>query len=272
MQDQDNKKTKEQLLKEIAELRTQIAELEQWKTERIRLWARVEESSRYAENILETARDSFLVLDADLKVISANRYFYDTFKVKPEETIGQFIFDLGNQQWDISRLRILLENVLPKSTKFDNYEVEHNFQAIGHKTMLLNARQIYRKDVGTKMILLAIEDITERKEMDETIRRQATHDSLTGLPNRMLFMDHFTLALNQAHRYRAILAVMFLDLDQFKSINDTKGHNIGDKLLKSIADRLRACVRNTDTVARMGGDEYLILLTIRLSRKSKSRL
>ena len=146
MQDQDNKKTKEQLLKEIAELRTQTAELEQWKTERIRLWARVEESSRYAESILETAHDSFLVLDADLKVISANRYFYDTFKVKPEETIGQFIYDLGNQQWDISRLRILLENVLPKSTKFDNYEVEHNFQDIGHVEEIHHQTVLDRED------------------------------------------------------------------------------------------------------------------------------
>jgi two-component system cell cycle sensor histidine kinase PleC len=101
-----------------------------------------------------------LVLDSDLKIISANRNFYRTFEVTPGETIGSFIYDLGNKQWDIPKLRELLEDILPEKEAFDDFEVEHNFQDIGHKVMLLNARELYRKDIGTKMILLAIEDIT----------------------------------------------------------------------------------------------------------------
>jgi PAS domain S-box-containing protein len=167
MKDKDKKK--DQLKKELVELRIKTAELEQWKIERIRLWARVEESSKYIESILETTHEPFVVLDEDLKVISANRSFYDTFKVKPEETVGQFIYNLGNQQWNTSRLRILLEDIIPKDSKFYNYEVEHYFPAIGQKTMLLNARQIYRKDVGTHMILLAIEDITEHKKIENEL-------------------------------------------------------------------------------------------------------
>ena len=120
------------------------------------------------EDIFETVREPLLVLDADLNILSANRSFYNIFKVEQEETIGHLIFDVGNKQWDIPALRTLLEEILPAHKRFDNYEVEHDFPAIGHKTMLLNARQIYREDVGTQMILLAIE-VTERKRLDNLL-------------------------------------------------------------------------------------------------------
>jgi len=110
-----------------------------------------------------------LVLDADLKIISANRNFYKTFKVTPDETIGSFIYDLGNKQWNIPKLRELLEEVLPEKEAFNDFEVSHTFQDIGHKIMLLNARQIYRKETSAKMILLAIEDITERKRLENLL-------------------------------------------------------------------------------------------------------
>ena len=122
------------------------------------------------KDIFETVREPLLVLDADLNILSANRSFYNTFKVEQGETIGHLIFDVGNKQWDIPALRTLLEEILPAQKLFDNYEVEHYFPAIGHKTMLLNARQIYREDVGTQMILLAIEDITGRKRLEDLLR------------------------------------------------------------------------------------------------------
>ncbi|MEW5744310.1 MAG: EAL domain-containing protein [Nitrospirota bacterium] len=103
-------------------------------------------------------------------------------------------------------------------------------------------------------------DITERKRMEETIRYQAYHDALTGLPNRMLFNDHLTLELTQARRHATRLAVLFLDLDRFKMINDTLGHQVGDELLGEVALRLKVCVRQSDTVARLGGDEFAVLL------------
>ncbi|MEI7672749.1 MAG: PAS domain-containing protein, partial [Deltaproteobacteria bacterium] len=121
------------------------------------------ESSRYAESIVETVREPLLVLDADLKIISANRSFYRSFQVAPAETIGSFIYDLGNGQWNIPSLRELLETILPKKTTFDDYEVEHDFTTIGKRTMLLNARQIQRVLGKERIILLAIEDITELK-------------------------------------------------------------------------------------------------------------
>lgn len=104
-------------------------------------------------------------------------------------------------------------------------------------------------------------DITERKEAEQTIRHLAYHDSLTGLPNRLLFQDRFSQALLHSHRNREMLAMLFLDLDRFKTINDTLGHAFGDRLLKGVAERLSSCLREGDTIARLGGDEFMILLT-----------
>ena len=103
-------------------------------------------------------------------------------------------------------------------------------------------------------------DLEDRKRVELSIRHMAHHDALTGLPNRTLFRDRLTHAMAQADRYHQILAVLFLDLDRFKAINDTLGHNVGDQLLKMAAERLRSCVRDCDTVARLGGDEFTIIV------------
>ena len=167
----DDDKTMEQLVRELVELRSQNDELKKSITRFKSVELVAQEAFHYAENIVETVRDPLLVMDADLKIISANHNFYRTFKVTPDKTMGNYIYDLGNKQWDIPRLRELLEDVLPEHEAFDNFEVDHNFQDIGHKIMLLNARQIYRKDIGAKMILLAIEDITERKEIENGLEK-----------------------------------------------------------------------------------------------------
>ncbi len=115
------------------------------------------------DKILGSVRGPLVVLDSDLKVIKANHSFYRTFKVKPEGTEGALIYNLGNRQWDIPKLRELLEDILPQNTTFNDFEVEHNFETIGRKIMHLNARRIYREPKQTRMILLSIEDVTERE-------------------------------------------------------------------------------------------------------------
>lgn len=211
------------------------------------------------EGIVETIREPLLVLDRDLRIVTASRSFYEFFKVKPEETVGQFIYDLGDKQWNISKLRELLETILPQQTAFDNYEVEHDFVTIGRRTLLLNARQIEREVGKERIILLAIEDITERKKYEEKIQQMAFHDSLTGLPNRKLFSDRLGIVLAQAKRNKKKVGIVMLDLDNFKDVNDTLGHDVGDTLLKAVAERLSVILRKSDTVARFGGDEFVLI-------------
>jgi diguanylate cyclase (GGDEF)-like protein/PAS domain S-box-containing protein len=127
--------------------------------------------SEYSDSIINIVREPLIILNQDLRVVTASRSFYEVFKVKPEETVGQLIYDLGNKQWDIPRLRELLETILPEKATFDNYEVEHDFADIGRRIMLLNARQIERASGKERIILLAIEDITERKQTEDALRQ-----------------------------------------------------------------------------------------------------
>ena len=129
------------------------------------------EALDYAQSVVETVREPLLVLTGDLKVVSANKSFYQTFQVNPQETEGRFIYDLGNRQWDIPKLRKLLEEIIPENTIFEGFEVDHFFPAIGRKTMLLNARRIEQKGKRAHLILLAIEDITIRKQAEETLKK-----------------------------------------------------------------------------------------------------
>ncbi len=143
-----------------------------------------------ADSIVDTVREPLLVLSADLRVRKANRSFYRTFKVTPEETVGRLIYDLGNQQWDIPWLRKLLEEVLPQDSAFDDFEVEHVFPAIGRKFMLLNARRICRQDNQTEFILLAIEDTSERRQAEEARREiESRYTSLVkNIKDHSIFM------------------------------------------------------------------------------------
>jgi len=138
-----------------------------------------DESREYAESIINTVREPLIAMDQDLRVVSVSRSFYEVFRVKPEETVGQLIYDLGNKQWDIPKLRELLETILPQKTTFDNYEVEHDFAGIGRRIMLLNARQIHRVLGKKRIILLAIEDITERREIETGLEK--AHEELKAL-------------------------------------------------------------------------------------------
>jgi PAS domain S-box-containing protein len=166
---EDKKKSKELLVQELTELRTQFAILKKSMTESKSDGLLTEEALSYAESILETIREPLLVLDKDMKVISASRNFYNMFSVNPDETIGSDLFDLGNKQWNIPKLRELLETIIPREANFDNYEVEHVFDSIGRRVMLLNARQIQRASGKDRIILLAIEDITERKRLEDLL-------------------------------------------------------------------------------------------------------
>jgi PAS domain S-box-containing protein len=131
-------------------------------SERQRLVQGVEEALVFAEGIVQTVREPLVVLDMDLRVKMANFSFYRTFHVTPQETEGHSLFELGNHQWDIPRLRELLEEILPRNTHFNDFKVDHEFEDIGYRSMVLNARQLKPVSGRLGMILLAIEDATDR--------------------------------------------------------------------------------------------------------------
>jgi len=128
------------------------------------------------DNIMGSIREPLVVLDSDLKIVKANRSFYQTFDIKPDETEGILIYDLGNRQWNIPKLRELLEDILPGNDIFNDFEVEYDFETIGRKIMHLNARRIYTKTNRTQLILLAIEDVTEReyykRDLEELVKKR----------------------------------------------------------------------------------------------------
>jgi two-component system CheB/CheR fusion protein len=126
----------------------------------------IESAREFAESIVTTVREPLIVLNADLHVRSANRSFYETFQVEPPETEDRFIYELGDGQWNIPALRTLLEEIIPQNSSFNDFEVEHDFETIGRKTMLLNARR-FPPEGKWDLILLAIADITERKRLEQ---------------------------------------------------------------------------------------------------------
>lgn len=129
-----------------------------------------------AQGIVDTVREPVLVLDNELRVIAASRSFYSAFRVHPEETKGKLLYALGDGQWDIPKLRVLLEKIIPDQGVMEGYEVEHEFPGLGHRTMCLNARQVFYEEGANATILLGIEDITDRRvlerEKDDLLREK----------------------------------------------------------------------------------------------------
>jgi chemotaxis protein methyltransferase CheR len=135
----------------------------------------MEDAQTLAQAIVNTISEPFVMLDDQFRVLAANRSFYDEFKVDPEQTRDRVLYALGDGQWDIPALRVLLETIIPERTAMDDFEVEHDFPGVGRRTMLLNARQVIYGDNATKTILLAFQDITPRRaierEKEELLRR-----------------------------------------------------------------------------------------------------
>ena len=154
----------------------------------------------FAEAIVETVREPLVILDHNLQVMKANRTFYETFQASREETEQRLIYDLGNEQWNIPKLRELLESILPASATFRDFEVTHEFEHVGRKVMLINASEIFNPSSQARTILLAIEDVTDRKEAEEALR--ATNVEL----------EHFAYALTHDLQEPLRMVVIFTEL------------------------------------------------------------
>src|SRR5687767_13990 len=157
----------------------------------------VEDIQNYAMNIVDTVREPLLILDTSLRVHSANQAFYQTFHVSSEETENQLIYELGNGQWDIPDLRTLLEDIVPMSSVFNDFELEHDFPVIGRRVMLLNARKL-RQGSHAELLVLAMEDVTERRRAEGEVAK-AKEVAETANRTKSLFLA------NMSHELRTPL-------------------------------------------------------------------
>jgi len=191
------------------------------------------------------------------RILMANPAFLRMFGISPEEEITKI--DPAKYYFNVAD-REQFSKTLFSQGSLTGYEIRFQ-KADGTPVWGAMTAQVVYEGNGNNAACFncVIEDITERKKSEETIRRLAYYDSLTGLPNRTLFRDRFTMALARADRDKEKVVLMMFDLDHFKNVNDTMGHPVGDLLLKAVADRLRSHLRKSDTIARLGGDEFTVI-------------
>jgi diguanylate cyclase (GGDEF)-like protein/PAS domain S-box-containing protein len=193
----------------------------------------------------------------DGRILDCNESFAQIFGYRSREEVlslpaWDFYLTAEDRKTSLARLK--------ERKSLTNYEQCLRRKDGSHVWVLENGNLIEGQDGKPGIIEGTIIDITERKRAEEKVKHLAFHDSLTGLPNRLLFSDRLRVGMVHANRYREKLAVLFLDIDRFKVINDSLGHSIGDELLRRIAERVGGCIRQEDTIARLGGDEFTVLL------------
>jgi diguanylate cyclase (GGDEF)-like protein/PAS domain S-box-containing protein len=216
-------------------------------------------SDGFATEILENAGEGIVVYDRELRYVIWNRFMEELTGVSAGDVLGKSAPEVfphlrEQQVEELIRRALAGESVATPDI--------HDYVPGGRRQGWISAvyRPHYDSDGDIAGVIGVIRDITARKAAEQQIEYQAYHDALTGLANRRLFQEHLTLALALAQRHDRLVAVLFLDLDHFKLINDSLGHSVGDALLREIAQRLKSILRDGDTVARVGGDEFTIVL------------
>lgn len=216
-----------------------------------------EERLRQASTVFHSTQEGIIITDAARQVISVNHAFSAMTGFTPEETLGREPYLLGDEALDPEQ-RQALWAALEREGRWQGElkcrrKSGEGFYAWFSVTAVRDAAGRLNNYV------LLFSDIGALRQAEARLNHLAHHDSLTDLPNRILAMDRLAHILAQAGRRRGRAALLFIDLDRFKCINDTLGHSVGDELLRITAERLRACVRAADTVARLGGDEFLVI-------------
>ncbi len=219
---------------------------------------RAEEQLRLAGEVFQSSGEAIVITDSDMCIVSVNPAFTTVTGYTAEDAVGQTPYSLSPGIRSQEREREIWERVWHEGywqgeiwDRRRNGDVYPKWLAVS----------VVRDANGRPVNYIEIfSDVSERKEREERVRHLAHHDFLTDLPNRVLLNDRITQAISLAERNHTQVAVMFLDLDRFKNVNDSLGHTVGDKLLQEVGLRLRGCMRASDTVSRQGGDEFVILM------------
>ncbi|TVP49084.1 MAG: GGDEF domain-containing protein [Halomonas sp.] len=233
--------------------------IDQAVAESLEQYATVKEmETRLFGAILLASPDPIYVLDLEGRFIYANKATAHLFAMEPEAIIGKSTFDLGFSF--ASDFQHNLDKVIADQTTFRG-KFAHTFASgLGEKFEYLLAPVLDERQTTEATVCIS-RDITEQSLADEKIWHNAHYDLLTGLPNRRLFLDRLEQEVKHAKRRSQPIALLFMDLDGFKDVNDSLGHEAGDRILAEVAERLADCVRANDTVARLGGDEFTVILT-----------
>ena len=217
------------------------------------------EAKQFLNSIIENVPVAVVVKDAvTRKFMLVNRAFEAMLKVTRADVVGKTVFDIYRTK-DAERIDATDSEALAGviGAYPSDYEIE---MPVGHSRILATSRIVVRDSQGTpKHLIVVIEDVTERKRSEQRIAFMAHHDVLTGLANRLAIMEKIEEAVARHRRRGDPFAVLLLDLDRFKHVNDTLGHAVGDALLRETAARLKASLRETDVLARLGGDEFAIV-------------
>jgi len=219
---------------------------------------KAEDHLRLTGQVIESTREAIVITDAENRIVSVNRAFSDVTGFAQEEVIGQDPSMLASGRHDVAFFHNMWESLHVR----DAWQGElWNRRKNGEIFPLWTNISTIRDNQGKLTHYVAIfADISEHKATLKHIEFLAHHDTLTKLPNRLLLLDRLQQAVNLAEREKHRVALMFLDLDRFKQVNDSLGHHVGDHLLIGVVERLKACVRETDTISRQGGDEFVIVL------------
>ncbi|GAB3380521.1 putative bifunctional diguanylate cyclase/phosphodiesterase [Massilia agri] len=218
----------------------------------------VEENLTSAARVFENAHEGMILMDAEYRVQAVNPAFTTITGYAAADIVGA---TLASLPWGETETGFY-ESIWSQLDGNDHWQGEvAAMRKNGERYPAWVALTTIRDPRGEAISYMAmLSDISERKRAEDRVRHQAEHDPLTGLPNRALFLDRMHHALATWRRQRDNFAVLFLDLDRFKAINDNNGHQAGDAVLREVAARLRGCVRRVDTISRLGGDEFVVLL------------
>jgi len=229
-------------------------------TERKRTAIALRDSAARLRSVFEYSKVGMTVRDADGRYVDVNPAFIAMTGFSKEELLGHTADDFTHPD-DLESSAALINTLLTGAR--DQYEVEKRYIRKDGSTLWADVTISTGRDDAGKIVsaIGIIQDITERKKSEALIWQQANFDSLTGLPNRHMFYDRLGQAIKKSHRSGLPMALLLLDLDRFKEVNDTLGHAQGDVLLVEVARRITECVRESDTVARLGGDEFIVILS-----------